>query len=856
MKRISLLALSIGLISVANAQKLDWHDASLNPEQRAEALVNELTIDEKISLMMDQSEAVPRLGIPQFNWWSEALHGVARAGKATVLPQTIGMAATFDNKAVGDAFVMVSDEARAKFNDFRKAGPIKRYEGLTFWTPNVNIFRDPRWGRGQETYGEDPYLTSTMGVAVVDGLQGPKDGKYVKTLAGAKHYAVHSGPEWNRHVYDAQNIDTRDLWETYLPSFKALVDDGVGQVMCAYNRYEGEPCCSNKKLLISILRGEWGYDRIIVTDCWALRDYISDWGHNTHPSGAHAASDAVISGADLECGPVFKNLREAYDNGLVKEKTIDRNLKRVLTERFRLGEIDSAQTPWEGLNTANTVDKPEHRQIALDMARKSMTLLKNNGILPLKKNLRKGSKILVMGPNAADSVMQWGNYNGFPTHTTTILEGIQAYAPKARYMRGCDHVVSSDVVSAFGGFKNGITAQYWNGSEAKGAPVATATYTTPLAFDNGGAIVFAPSVDLYKFVALYKGDFTAPEDGDYILDLKSSRDVVSVRLGGKEVIKREAGTRNGHTATHMFRAKKGEVIPVEIAYTQVDPEVAQLKFDVMTPSKETVDFAGADVVVFVGGISPKLEGEEMKVSVPGFRGGDRETIELPAIQRDLIKKAKDAGKKVVLVNCSGSAVALAQEDSICDAILQAWYPGQAGGQAVAEVLFGDYNPAGRLPVTFYASDADLPDFEDYTMEGRTYRYFRGTPLYPFGHGLSYSTFEYGAPTLSASTAKTTDKLTLTVPVTNKSKIAGDEVVQVYMRNPADPSGPLKTLRAYKRVNVPAGKTVNVELALDGSTFATFDHKLERVNTRPGTYELLVGPSSADTPQTVTVTLTD
>ncbi len=676
-----------------------------------------------------------------------------------------------------------------------------------------------------------------MGAAVVEGLQGPRDLPYMKTLAGAKHFAVHSGPEWNRHTFDARDIDPRDLWETYLPSFKVLVDSGVAQVMCAYNRFEGEPCCSNKKLLTQILRGEWGYDRVIVTDCWAMRDFVVDWGHHTHASEPEAGADAVASGTDLECGPLFKNLRAAYDQGLITEDKIDAAVLRVLTERFRLGEIDSAPVPWDTLEVATTVDTPEHRQIALDMARKSMTLLKNDGILPLAKS---GRKILVMGPNATDSAMQWGNYNGFPSFTTTILDGIRSYYPDARYLRGCDHVVSADRKSVFNLFDGGMQASYWNG-EVSGSPVATATYTLPLSFDTGGATVFAPGVNLTDFTARYTGRFIPDEDGEYIIDLKGGKGREVVTVDGREVIRREPGGRSAHMGSYMFRGRKG--VPVEIAldYTHFD-DIATLQFDVLAPSKEEIDFADADVVIFAGGISPKLEGEEMKVSVPGFRGGDRETIELPAVQRALVRKAVEAGKQVVFVNCSGSAVGLAPEDSICSAILQAWYPGQDGGRAVAEVLFGDYNPAGRLPITFYRDDSQLPDFEDYSMDGRTYRYFRGTPLYPFGHGLSYTTFAYGTPEVKGSG----DDMMLTVPVTNTGAKDGDEVVQVYLSNPSDPSGPIKTLRAYRRVHIPAGSTANVRIPLTPDMMATYDHTTGRMSTRPGAYRLHVGTSSAST----------
>ncbi len=819
--------------------------------QQAEELLPRLTLDEKISLMLDVSPAVERLGIPSYNWWNEALHGVGRAGVATVLPQSIGMAATFDPEAIGEAFDMVSTEARAKFNGFRNEGDIKRYQGLSFWTPNVNIFRDPRWGRGQETYGEDPYLTSLIGAQVVRGLQGDRDSKYLKTLAGAKHYAVHSGPEWNRHQFDAKDIDQRDLWETYLPAFKTLVDEGVEQVMCAYNRFEGEPCCSNKRLLMQILRGEWGYDKIIVTDCWALRDFVMDWAHHTHATEAEAASDAVLSGTDLECGPLLKNLRKAYDQGLITEAAIDSAVMRLLEARFRLGEINAApDVPWNSLTPEKDVDTQTHRQLALDMARKSMTLLKNDGILPLDPS--KKVKVMVMGPNATDSIMQRGNYAGTPSRSTTILDGIRSYLPDVEYRRGCDHVISAQKVSRFDAFDGGLKATYYNDA-TPGKPVAEATYTTPLDLSTGGATVFAPGVDLTDFSAVYKGTLLIPEDEDYLISFEAGRDDVTLIIDGKTVATRKRGGRSDNKASHMLPARAGEKHEIELRYGH-GADIASLKFDVSTPLRETADAGDADIVIFAGGISPALEGEEMKVSMPGFRGGDRETIELPKVQRDLIKRLVDSGKKVVMVNCSGSAVGLAQEDSLCSAILQAWYPGQDGGQAVADVLFGAYNPAGRLPVTFYHDDSQLPDFEDYSMAGRTYRYFRGKPLYPFGHGLSYTTFSYGTPVLSTAEAATSDTVTLTVPVSNTGLKDGDEVVQVYMSTPIDPAGPVKNLRALRRVRIPAGETVNVTFTLEPETFATFDPVKGRMTTRPGVYRMAVGRSSADTPVAAEITL--
>lgn len=837
MKKVALVISSALCSFTLFAQTAVYLDPSQSADARVDDLMSWLTLDEKISLMMDQSPAIERLGIGEYNWWNEALHGVGRAGLATVLPQSIGMAATFDDDAMQRAFTMVSDEARAKYNDFRKNNDLKRYHCLTFWTPNVNIFRDPRWGRGQETYGEDPYLTTRMGVAVVNGLQG-NDSKQMKTIAGAKHFAVHSGPEWNRHSFDARDVDPRDMRETYLPAFEALVKANVGQVMCAYNRYEGEPCCSSKKLLQQILRNEWGYDKIIVSDCWAIRDFISDWAHNTHPSGAHASADAVVSGTDLECGPVYKNLAQAVKEGLITEAQIDQSLRKLLMARYELGELFAdLSTPWDTI-PLSVVDSESHRQMALEMARKSMTLLKNDGILPLRKS---GMKILVVGPNAVDSVAMWGNYNGFPSHTVTVLEGISAMTPEVTYARGCDHVISSDLVSAFDKFDGGLKASYWNSLTPEGAPVATAVHTTPLNLTTGGATVFAPGVELNNFSARYDGRFIPEADASYVIELEADKGMQKLMVDGKEVAFREAGGRNGHKISYMFEGKKGIANDIVLLYDHRD-DMAELKFDIKTQSNSSLDATDADVVVFVGGISPKLEGEEMKVSVPGFRGGDRETIELPTVQRQLIRKLKEQGKKVVMVNMSGSAVALTPEDEICDAILQAWYPGQAGGQAVAEVLFGDYNPAGRLPVTFYSDDSQLPDFEDYNMPGHTYRYFKGNPLYPFGYGLSYTTFTHDA-SLDSNAIKAGESVNMTVSVANTGDRDGDEVIQIYVAKAEDSAGPVKSLREFRRIPVASGKTESVKFTLSPEAFVTFNPATGRMETTPGNYTIYYGGDS-------------
>lgn len=829
----------------AFAQK--YMDSSLSNKERAQLVLDELTLDEKIAMMMDDSPAIERLGIKRYNWWNEALHGVGRAGFATVFPQAVGMAATFDDALVHDIFNCISDEARAKFNTLGDQD-VTRYKGLTFWTPNVNIFRDPRWGRGQETYGEDPYLSSMLGKAAVEGLQGPADAKHIKTIACAKHYAVHSGPEWNRHSFDARDIDPRDLWETYLPAFKTLVDANVGQVMCAYNRVEGEPCCSNKRLLNDILRNKWGYDKIVVSDCWAIRDFFRKDAHATHPSAVEASADAVFSGTDLECGSAYKSLREAYDKGLISEDAIDRSLLRLLEARLSLGELFYESSEWDSLGQKD-ICSPAHKQLALDAARKSMTLLKNNGLLPLSDD----AKIMVMGPNANDTVMQWGNYNGFPTRTTSIFEGIQAIAPQALYLKGCDHVKNNNTISTFDmlsidGHK-GFNATYWNNTAKEGEPVAKEIISFPINKSTGGATVFAPGVNLEDFSATFSTEFIPRESGEYIINMTASRGLKGLNIDGKRVAK-SYGSNPTNNYAYAIQAEKGKTYKIEIDWVNDRPGTAVLKFDIGRSVEYETDCGDVDVVVFAGGISAALEGEEMPVTVEGFRGGDRTSIELPKVQRELIKELKKQGKKIVFINCSGSAMGLAQEDELCDAVLQAWYPGEAGGTAVAETLFGINNPAGRLPVTFYTGDAQLPDFEDYDMSGRTYRYMTEKPLYAFGHGLSYTTFDYSKPEVKGD--KAGEPVTLSVNVKNSGDRDGDEVVQVYIKNVKD-CELNKTLRAFRRIKLKKGESQDVTFELRPEAFAFFNPESGEMQTTPGTYEVSVGGAS-DKNTMVTVVL--
>ncbi len=822
-----------------------YQNTNLSPAERAEDLVSRMTLEEKVSQMQNTAPAIPHLGIKAYDWWNEALHGVGRSGLATVFPQSIGMAASFDNDLLLDVFTAVSDEARAKSTKAsNEAGGLKRYQGLTMWTPNVNIFRDPRWGRGQETYGEDPYLASIMGVAVVNGLQGPADAKYDKLHACAKHFAVHSGPEWNRHEFNAENIDPRDLRETYLPAFKALVMEAdVKEVMCAYNRYEDEPCCGSTRLLQQILREEWGYQGIVVSDCWAINDFFTPGRHNTDPDAQHATAKAVLSGTDLECGSSYSSLPDAVEQGLITEDEIDVSLVRLMKARFELGEMDE-DVEWNNI-PYSVVNSPEHQALALKMAQESMVLLQNNGTLPLKKS----AKIAVMGPNAADSVMMWGNYNGTPAKTVTLLEAVKAQAGDVIYDRGCDYVLSSVALQSLynqcrSNGKQGFSAKYWNNSRGEGAHEVTAHYTTPLRFSTAGAIVFAPGVNLTNFAAVYESTFTAQKDGDVAFYFQSQGNTTLFVDGQRVAFVR--GSDQSKKA-YTLKAKAGKRYDIRINFSSTRGD-ATLNFDLgyevpISVETSVAKVKDADIVVFAGGIAPSLEGEEMSVNLEGFRGGDRTAIELPAVQVELVQALKNAGKKVVFVNFSGSAMALTEIAPYCDAIIQAWYPGQAGGTAVASVLYGDYNPAGRLPVTFYKSTDQLPDFEDYSMKGRTYRYMTETPLFPFGHGLSYTTFNYGDAKLSANSISGKKKVKLTVPVTNNGNLDGEEVVQVYVKRVGDNEGPSHALRGFKRVGINKGATQDVVFELTTESFEWFDTNYNDMRAIEGEYEIYYGGTS-------------
>ena len=860
MKKLFLITLIALTASAMMAQMLPYQNPNLTAEQRADDLLGRLTLEEKAKLMMDVSPAIPRLGIPAFQWWNEALHGIGRNGFVTVFPITTMMAASWDDELVYKVFSAVSDEARAKNQQAKKSGRVQRYQGLSFWTPNINIFRDPRWGRGQETYGEDPWLTSRMGIAVVRGLQGmqfdgtplPYGNGYLKLLACAKHFAVHSGPEWNRHEFNIQQLPERDLWETYLPAFKALVQEAdVREVMCAYQRIDGDPCCGNRRYEQHILRDQWGFDGIITSDCGAINDFYVAGRHGVSPNAASASAKAVLAGTDVECGSSYRALPEAVKSGKISEADIDRSLRRLLIERIRVGDLDPDEiVPWTDIDT-DVVASPEHRQLALEAARQSIVLLKNNGILPIENRKSENRKLLVMGPNANDSVMLWGNYTGYPTQTTTILQGIQQKlahpqplpkggvggGPLCGLTRNEVHESRFNLMRTPDGLP-GMRVTYWNNTEWQGQPATTGVLTEPINQSNGGATVFAPGVNLEHFSARYEGTFTPVQDE--VLTLREgSDDKIRIWVNDSLVIEQWRSRHRIDYMEHEQTFRAGQTYRIRIDYVQIE-DMAAMQFDLfrrVTPTAEQLlaEVGEADTIIFVGGISPQLEGEEMKVDEPGFRGGDRTSIELPQVQRDLLKMLHDAGKKIIFINCSGGAMALAPEAEICDAIIQAWYGGERAGEAVADVLFGDYNPSGKLPLTFYRSTDDLPDFLDYRMQNRTYRYFRGRALYPFGYGLSYTTFEVGEPEYIYNKVR--------VSVTNTGDRDGAEVIQVYVRRPADRQGPLKTLRAFQRVSVKAGETRYIDIDFPRERFECWDAKTNTMRVIPGRYELMVGTSS-------------
>lgn len=858
MKKLLSILFSLGLSLSATAQLLPYCNPDLSARERARDLLSRLTLEEKARLMLDESPAIPRLGIKKFFWWSEALHGAANMGGVTVFPEPVGMAASFNDGLLRRVFDAASDEMRAQYNRrMLNGGEDEKFHSLSVWTPNVNIFRDPRWGRGQETYGEDPYLTSVMGTAVVRGLQGPETAKYRKLWACAKHYAVHSGPEYTRHTANVADVSPRDLWETYLPAFKTLVTEAkVREVMCAYQRLDDDPCCSNNRLLQQILRDEWGFNYLVVSDCGAVTDIYAN--HKTSSDAVHAAAKAAVAGTDVECGfgYAYKTIPEAVRRGLITEAEVDKHVLRLLEGRFDLGEMDDPKlVEWSKI-PASVMDSKAHRQLALDMARQSLVLLLNKGgMLPLKAG---GEPIAVIGPNADDEPMMWGNYNGTPNRTVTILNGIKARHKRVTYLKGCDLTDTKTVNSllpqcAIDGRK-GLRGTFWNNTGMQGRPVATQFYTAPVAVTTAGMHNFAPGVNVEDFSAKYETVYTPKTSGEVVVNVEGCGDF-SLYVNGKEQVKHHTW-RTTPTRTPL-QVKAGEEYRIEVRFAFVKTWGANLKINIGT--EHPIDYQaiirklqGIRKVVFVGGISAALEGEEMPVDIDGFKGGDRTNIELPKVQRDFLRALHEAGKTVIFVNCSGSAIALGPEMETCDAILQAWYAGQEGGTAVSDVLFGTVNPSGKLPVTFYKRTDQLPDYEDYSMRGRTYRYF-SDPLFAFGYGLSYTTFRFGRARAEAAEGG----YRLSVPLTNTGTRPGEEVVQVYIRRVADTNGPLKSLRAFRRVALKAGESTTVEIPLSRKSFECFDESTNTMRTLPGDYELMYGNSSRpEDLQTLTVSVVE
>ena len=866
MKKSVLLSFLMA-VAVMPASSKDYDFPFQNPklsfEKRAENLLSLLTPEEKIGLMMNGSISIDRLDIPAYNWWNEACHGICY-DDVTVFPQVIALGATFDAPQQYEIYSAVSDEARAVWNttNHHQLGVNQPngsiwHQGLSFWCPNVNIFRDPRWGRGQETPGEDPYLNAVMGTQTVKGMQG-NDKKYYKLHSCAKHYAVHSGPEPLRHQFNV-SVSGRDLWETYLPAFKSLVQEGnVQEVMCAYQRYDDDPCCASDRLLQDILRNKWGFQGLVVTDCGAISDFFNARQHGTHKDAASASADAVLSGADIECGTNYRSLTQAIEQGLITEADIDVNVKRILMARFELGMFDPAEDlPWAGLGL-DDLSSPAHTALASKAAHEAIVMLKNsNNLLPLKKDM----KIAVVGPNADDARVILGNYNGYPSaaNTKTILDGIREAAPNAEiiYEKGCDlnaASITTHYVGQINGGK-GLHAEYYNTLDWTGNVVAKVDYDEPLSLNTTSPALahedcpWADGVNMTGFSAKFTGSFTADYTGDMVYSVRGSSRYNFIVNG--DTIAKNAGQGGGRggfggfgggfggrggAASTTFKVEEGKTYNIYIDLVQPEARSASFSFDIY--SRGPVDFpkvidriSKADVIVMVSGISSDIEGE----------GHDRSEIELPEIQQQLLADLDATGKPIVLVNVSGSAMGFGNVESKYDALLQAWYGGQATGEAVADVLFGDYNPAGRLPVTFYASTDQLPDFQDYTMQNRTYRYFKGKPLYAFGYGLSYTTFSYG----NAKTAGKPQAMTLTVPVTNSGKIDGDEVVQVYVKALDDAGAPIKSLAGFARVNIPAGKTKTVKIELNKDAFSFYDEATDGLKFRPGRYRILYGGSSLD-----------
>jgi len=851
-----ILALVFSFLSTALAEPAapTYLDASQPLEARVTDLVSRLTVDEKACLMMNGSVGVPRLGIPKYDWWNEALHGVARAGEATVFPQAIGLAAVWDEDFMFTVADTISTEARAKYHEAIRQNNRERYYGLTFWTPNINIFRDPRWGRGQETYGEDPFLTARLGVAFVRGLQG-NDPRYLKTAACAKHFAVHSGPESLRHNFDVSPSDA-DFHDTYLPAFEALVREAhVEAVMTAYNSVYGYPCAINPRLY-DLLYNQWHFDGHVVSDCGAIFDLSRSYKVARNDAEAEAMS--IKAGLCLRCGDDSPALAEGVKSGFIAEAEVNLRLGQLLRTMFRLGIFDPPEkVPYSKIPFAEN-NSAAHAALALKAAQKSIVLLKNDGTLPLKASALK--RVLVVGPNANSLAALLGNYNGTPSAPVTLLAGLKAALGEqvaVDYIAGCDAVSSASGLSVIprtaldNGERAGLNAEYFANIDLTGAP-AVRRRDCPVDFD-WTKDKLPPQISGADFSVRWRGWLLTGLEGDYQINIEASGGF-RLYLGDELVL--DAWTPGAKTKTITRHLPQTARLPVRLEYFHHNgPAKIALNWTAPAAKSGFADAVAkaraAEVVVFVGGITAQLEGEEMKVNFDGFSGGDRTRIELPAVQEQLLKELHATGKPVVLVLLSGSAIALPWVDEHVNAIVQAWYPGQAGGTAVADVLLGKVNPAGRLPITFYRQTSDLPPFEDYAMTNRTYRYFAGQPLYPFGYGLSYTHFAYK----NLHVSKTADgiNLAVTIDISNTGERNGDEVVQLYAQEPASAHPRAReSLCGFKRVHVKRGETKTVAIAIPFSALRRWDSTKNDYALPSGEWRILAGASSADIRQSATV----
>jgi beta-glucosidase len=859
--RRSLLPLPIALLALLPAcagvpvereapAKASYLDPTVPVERRVDDLISRMTLEEKVSQMRDGAASVPRLDVPAYYWWSEAAHGVAAAGYATNFPQVIGLAATWDTPLVHRIGEVVSTEGRAKYHQALRENQPERFYGLTFWAPNINIFRDPRWGRGQETYGEDPFLTGRMAVAFVTGMQGD-DPKYLKVVSTPKHFAVHSGPEPLRHRFDVE-VTPHDLEDTYLPAFRAAVTEARAQsVMCAYNAVDGTPACASALLLQDHLRKAWVFDGYVVSDCGAVTDVAT--GHGYTPDLVRAAAASLKAGTDLECGwgeaAPYATLTEAVGQGLVTEAEIDTALRRLFTARFRLGMFDPPESYAYGRIPFSENNSPEHRRLALQAAREAMVLLENDGVLPLARGTK---RIAVIGPTAELVQALQGNYNGTPPEPVTPVAGMAKRFGRANVMYAQGSVLAEGLAIPISrsalrsGDAEGLKGEYFATPDLAGQPVAVRT-DAAINF-NWDKAVPVRSLRRNDFSVRWTGTLTPPAPGDYRIGARvrggppENRETIRLYLDGTLVLDnsqlRGRGASAPDTLVH-FTDTEPHDIRLEYVHHSFgagidltwQPPAGVLQAEAVAAARQ------ADVVVAVLGISPQLEGEEMPVALPGFEGGDRTDIALPVPQRELLAALHATGKPVVLVLTSGSAVAVDERQA--DAIVQAWYPGEEGGTAIAETLAGDNNPAGRLPVTFYASVEQLPPFADYSMANRTYRYFKGKPWHGFGFGLSYSKFAYSGLRLPAQPLAPGDSAVIEVDVRNVSHRAGDEVVELYLVQPKGALTPIRTLAAFTRVHLTPGRTVHVVLPVSARTLAQVDEKGERVIV-PGEYRVFVG----------------